>query len=267
MNMKSARYLVPAIALATLVACNDSTSADGLFDDEAVTEDVAVSAGDAVATMLSTMIGNEATAAGGAEAAGGAAAGDVSSSISIDRSRTCYDVNGAEVTNCKPFASVRMIATAASITGTRSATRTNRSGGTVTWTGTVDRSANDTTRRIFDGATETSRVHTNVGVGSEVTTVTDGLFTRTLSEAVRDSVIALTFNLPHASNPLPISGSIVRRSTASVEVTKEDQHVSRDVSHRIEVVFPADAQGNVTLHIDSKTCQLNLFTHAVTSCE
>jgi hypothetical protein len=33
------------------------------------------------------------------------------------------------------------------------------------------------------------------------------------------------------------------------------------------VDYPADAQGNVVLHINDKTCNLNLTTHAVTNCQ
>jgi hypothetical protein len=33
------------------------------------------------------------------------------------------------------------------------------------------------------------------------------------------------------------------------------------------VDFPADAQGNVVLHVNDKTCNLNLVTHTVTGCQ
>lgn len=110
-------------------------------------------------------------------------------------------------------------------------------------------------------------MHTNIGVAHDTTTFTDGEFTRKLSETALDSVKALTFNLPRTSSPWPVSGSIVRRSAATVAITKGEESLSRDIAHRIEVVFPADAQGNVALNIDSKTCQLNLVTRAVTNCQ
>jgi hypothetical protein len=261
--MRSARLAVPAaIALVAFAGCGDPTGTDNLFDETAVSADVAASAGDAVAIMLGTMADNEAFAGGGADMAGGP-----TSSMNVTRTRACLDENNATVQNCLPFSSVRTIAIAATINGTRSSTRTNAAGNTVTFTGAVHRTSNDTTRRVFTNTTETSRVHTDVAVGNDTTTFSDGAFTRKLAEAVRDSVKGLTFNLPRSSNPYPASGSIVRRSTATVEISKEGRSISRDVSRRIEVVFPADAQGNVTLKIDAKTCQLNLVTHAVTGCQ
>jgi hypothetical protein len=261
--MKSIRTAIPAVAaVLVFAACGDPTSSDTLFDDSAVTADVAASAGDAIAGMLSTMVGNEALAGGGAQVAGG-----TEINVTYDPSRACYDANGAVVNNCNPFSSVRMIVVAGTLKATRSSTRTKDGGGTVTWTGSINRSINDTTRRVFTGATETSRVHTNIGVAHDTTTFTDGEITRKLSETALDSVKALTFALPRNLNPWPTSGSIVRRSAVTVAVTKGEQSISRDGAHRIEVVFPADAQGNITLHIDSKSCLLNLVTHAVTNCQ
>jgi hypothetical protein len=264
LKMKSARFAVPAaIALVAFAACGDPTSSDSLFDDSAVTADVAASAGDAVASMIGVMIANEAAAGGGAETAG-TAGGETN--VDFQGSRKCYDAAGAEIT-CLPFSAVRMIVTAGTLNATRSSTRSKNDGGTVTWTGSVNRTMNDTTRRNFSDATETSRVHTNIGVSHDTTTFSDGQLTRKLSETALDSVKALTFNLPRTSSPWPVSGSIVRRSAANVAITKGEQSLSRDISHRIEVVFPADAQGNVTLNIDSRSCQLNLVTHAVTNCQ
>jgi hypothetical protein len=262
--MKSARFTLPAIALVAFTACGDATGTDGLYDDSAVTADVAASAGDAVASMISTMIGNEASVGGGADGAG-AAAGETNATF--QGTRTCYDANGAAVNNCLPFSSVRMIVTAGTVKATRTSTRTKDGGGTVTWTGSINRTMNDTTRRVFNGATETSRVHTNIGVSHDTTTFTDGEFSRKLSETALDSVKALTFTLPRGSNPWPTSGSIVRRLAATVAITKGEQSLSRDIAHRVEVLFPADAQGNVSLKIDAKTCQLNLVTKAVTNCQ
>ena len=263
--MKSARFTLPAIALVAFTACGDPTGTDGLYDDAAVTADVAASAGDAIATMLTTLVENEAFAGGGADNAGGGANG--TTNFTVERTHNCYNETGAPVNNCVPFSSVRMITVAAAINGTRTSTRTNAQGATVTWTGAVHRTANDTTIRTFNNATEVSRTHTAVGVGNDTTTFTDGAFTRKLSEAVRDSVKALKFNLPRNANPYPVSGSIVRRATVKVEITKDGQSLSRDGTHRVEVIFPADAQGNVTLNINAKTCQLNLVTKAVTNCQ
>lgn len=264
--MKPARIAISAAVVfaALAVACNESpTAADGLYDDAAVTLDVASSAGDAVAKLVETMSLNE-TAAGGSAEIGSAPAG--ASDVTVSRSRTCYDANNAVVTNCVPFSSVRAIATSATFTGSRSSTRTNSGGATVTWTGAVHRSSRDSTTRVFTGATETSRVHNDLAVAHDTTTFTDGAFTRLIAESARDTVKSVTFNVPRSSNPFPVSGSIVRVDTVHAEVSKEGRSVSRDVVRVVEVIFPADAQGNVVLKINAKTCQLNLVTHAVTGC-
>src|SRR3954471_7911736 len=112
--MKSARYIVPAaLAVITFAACGDPTSSDSLFDDSAVTADVAASAGDAVAIMLGTMVDNETFASTDAPPA--FAAPHPASNINVVRSRTCYDASNVAVANCLPFSSVRMMVIAATI--------------------------------------------------------------------------------------------------------------------------------------------------------
>src|SRR4051812_16471152 len=159
MYMKAVRFAFPLAALAAFMACGDPASTDGLVDDSAVTLDVAATAGDAAADMIGIMVANEVAAGGGAEAAGANAAAAPVSNINVQRSRSCLNGDGAVVQNCLPFSSVRKIITAATITGTHSSSRTKEGGATVTWTGTVHRSSNDTTTRVFNGTTETSRVH------------------------------------------------------------------------------------------------------------
>lgn len=262
--MKFARFAVPAaLVVLSFTACGDPTSTEGLYDDAAVTLDVAASAGDAVVSMIATMAANEAAAGGSPEFAGGPPA---TTNVAVTRNRTCYDASNAAVTNCLPFSSVRSILTAVTLNGTRSSTRTNVSGSTVTWTGVVHRTSRDSTIRIFNGATEIARVHNDLGIVHDTTTFTDAGFTRKVAESARDTVKAIRFNLPRSSNPYPVSGSIVRYDTVHVEVSREGKSVSRDVIRTVEVIFPADAQGNVVLKINAKTCQLNLVTRAVTNC-
>jgi hypothetical protein len=42
---------------------------------------------------------------------------------------------------------------------------------------------------------------------------------------------------------------------------------SREIVRKLQVDFPADAQGNVVLKINDKTCNLNLVTHVVSNCQ
>ncbi len=259
------RIAVASLAILAAAACSDPTSSNTLIDDSALTLDIAASAGDAAADMITTMIANETDAGGSPELAASEATGD--RNFNVTRSHTCYDAAGAVVTNCQPFTSVRKIVTAATINGSRSSTRTKADGSTVTWTGVVHRTLDDTTTRVFTGPTETARVHDHVALGHDTTTFTDGTTSRRLAEAIRDSVRSLTFNLPRGSNPWPVSGSIVRNATVNILVTRGETTGSATRSHRIEVLFPADAQGNVTLNVNDKTCQLNLVTRRVTNCQ
>jgi hypothetical protein len=118
--------------------------------------------------------------------------------------------------------------------------------------------------------TETSRTHNGFGASNDKTTFVgtkDGVtLTRVMTEVSNDSVQGVVFNLPHASNPWPVSGTIVRNTTGAIEVTLGDRTESRNFTRRVTVTFPADAQGNVTITINTRTCQLNLVTHAVTGC-
>lgn len=266
--MKPVRFAAPvAIAVAALafVACESSTEADGLFDDSAVTLDVAATSGDAMAQMIETMTANDAAAGGSAEL--GTTPPAATTDVSVSGTRTCYDVNAAVMAGCTPFSSVRTIVTAVTASGSRTNSRTTTGGATITSTGVVHRSASDTTHRIFSGASETSRVHNDVGQAHDTSTFTDGTLTRKIAETAADTVKSITFNLPRSSNPYPASGSIVRNDAVRVDISKEGRSVGRDVTRRVEVIFPADAQGNVVLKVNAKTCNLNLVTHAVTNCQ
>jgi hypothetical protein len=77
----------------------------------------------------------------------------------------------------------------------------------------------------------------------------------------------VTWNLPRANNPFPVSGSIVRVAAVHVVVTRANRTETRDVNRKITVTFPADAQGNVVLTVNDKTCNLNLVSHIVSGCQ
>ena len=79
-----------------------------------------------------------------------------------------------------------------------------------------------------------------------------------------DSVKAVTFSVPRSA--YPVSGSMVRVVTGKVTLTKGTKTESRQISRTITVTFPPDAQGNVSLTVNGKTCSLNLVTHRVSNC-
>lgn len=261
--MNRSRFSILTCAVLALAACADSTVPASLLDDREVTADIAATSGDAIAEAVGTMLGNQLD--GGLSFLAGAP--DVAHNVIHSRSKTCFDAAGAVVAACNPMSSVRKIATRATLDGTRSGTRTTTGGATVTWSGAVHRVHNDTLTRIFTSANETARSHTGVSTGTDTTNFSDGTVSRIATEVSLDSVRAVTFNLPRSSNPWPASGSIMRNAAVKVVVTKESRTETRNLTRRVQVSFPADAQGNVVLQINDKTCNLNLVTRKVTNCQ
>lgn len=260
----------PWIAAAALgiTACEDGLGGRLISDDE-LNNDLAASAGDAIATSIVTMRDNEQT--------GGLPGASVQDGVSLEnaqtlefsRTRTCYDASNAVVAGCSPIASVRKVVTHVTVAGTRSGSHPTRTGGTATWDGSVNRVVDDTVVRNFNTATppvETSRTHSGVGTGNDVTHFENGDVSRTSTETSTDSIKAVTWNLPRSSNPWPVSGSIKRVLSATIEVTRGSQSETRTFNRTVTVTFPADAQGNVVLTVNDRTCNLNLVTRAVSNC-
>ena len=272
--MRAAHYLFPlvaAVAVISLSACSTTTaSTPTLFNDSTATLDVATSTGDAAATALSTMRVNDSTAVGtSADYVGPTALSEIVPNVSVTRSRTCLDANNVVVAGCSPTSSVRKVVSHVTIDGTRTQSNSTTGGNSATWTGSVHRVSNDTTTRNFNTAqppVEISRTHNDVAVAHDTTSFTEGTLTRKASEISHDSVKAVTFNLPRSSNPYPASGSFVRVDSVHVALTKGTLSETKDLVRVVTVTFPADAQGNVVLTVNAKTCNLNLVTHAVTNC-
>ena len=264
-TVKLAR-LIPLCAAVTISACDGTAPSDGLTD-EAILGDVAASAGDAIASALHSIAGNATAAAlpGSSGPAGTAAL--TGGSVDVERSRVCYDAADREVTGCTPLSAVRKIVTSLTVDGTRSGSHTTKRGVTVNWTGAVHRVASDTLRRNFAGDAEVSRTHDGIAVAHDTTTFSDGSGTRVVSEAASDSVRGVTWNVPRSTNPFPVAGYIVRVDTVRVVATRDGETREREVVWTIRVDFPADAQGNVVLQINGKTCNLNLVTRRVSNCE
>ena len=259
-----AKYPVVA-ALAWLAACEGTSPT--LLSDEELTQDVAVSAGDAIASTVKLMAENEGAAGVPGAAISSNEAYAITSDLDISRTRTCFNAQGVEVAGCSPMSSVRKIATHVTVDGSRSGSHETRRGTTATWSGEVHRVADDTLTRNFNGAQEVSRTHQGVGTADDITTYTEADLSRVATEEATDSVKALTWNLPRSSNPWPASGSVKRVVSVNITITKGSESQTRSFSRTIQVTFPADNQGNVTLTINDKTCQLNLVTHAVTNCQ
>jgi hypothetical protein len=247
-------------------ACSDVLDIPAFVNDSVVEAEMAVTAGDAIATAIADMAANEADA--GLQAISSSA---MYSAIdpTYSRSRTCYDGSDAVVANCNPIALVRRIVTHVTFDGTREGSSGTEGGVPSTWVANIHLVADDTVRRIYNTSqppVETSRSHSALITGRDTVTFTQGPFTRYVTSASDDSVRAVTWNLPRSQNPFPVSGSIVRRVDWRVTASGENRSVQRDLSRRVEVSFPADAQGNVVLTINELTCNLNLVTHVVSEC-
>ena len=257
-------HLMMAAGLVGLTACKENTSPATVIDETAVTADVAASAGDAMAAAVAGMTGNETTVGMAPPVSAFALFGN---SADFIRTRTCYDSTGAVVAGCSPLSSVRKVITTATLNTTRSDTTTLTGGATIGFSGAVHRAWTDTLTRNFTSGSETSRTHSGLQTAHDTTSFSNGTVTRVHVEAAGDSVRGVTWNLPRISNPFPVSGYIVRTDTVHVNWTGPNGSKTKDEVKTVKITFPPiDAQGNVTLTIDGKTCNLNLVTHRVSNC-
>ena len=271
--MRAAHYLLPlvaGVAALGLAACSSTTTVlPSLYNDSTVTVDLATSAGDAAATAVETMSANETSVTlSSADPSSGALLG-TTPNVTTVRTRTCYDASGVIVANCTPLSSVRKIVSHVTIDGSRSGSNSTTGGANASWTGAVHRVSNDTLVRNFNTAqppVEISRTHSDLAVAHDTTSFTNGTVTRLESEVAHDTVKGVTWDMPRSTNPFPVSGSIVRVDSVHLSLTKATQTETKDVVRVVEVDFPADAQGNVVIKVNAKTCNLNLVTHSVTAC-
>jgi hypothetical protein len=262
MRRSTLKYLATACAAFGLAACKDSTSPLTLATDAAVQADVAASAGDAASSEASWMIANETAAAlPSSQPSSFSVLGSppISETFTFTRTKVCLDANNVEVLLCSPLSSVRKVATHLTLDGSRQGTY---------FTGAVHRVADDTTTRVLNMAAsaDSLRIHSGVAISHDTTTFADATASGSHAENATDSVNAVTWRIPRSSNPFPISGSFVRNVAVHATYTKNNVMETRDLTKRVEIDFPADAQGNVVLKIDAKTCNLNLVTHVVSGC-
>ncbi len=267
MNSRTISSIVLTVLLGA-AACENNTSpnpASDLVADSTITDNVAVTAGDAIATSIAAMVDNENAATLGSVRAASRPA--FSDEITVARTVTCYDAAGGEVVDCSPLSSVKSVVAHVALNGSRNGT-VNRDGKNIAVAFAVHRVADDTTTRNFTGDAETSRTHDALGVAHDTATFTSEDGTLQMAEAAHDTFDGVTFDLPHANNPWPSAGTVTRVDTVHVEATQGSNTDSRTVIRNISVQFPADNQGNVTITIGGETsCTLNLVTHVVNNCQ
>lgn len=249
-----AAFSLAAAAAVGLAACSSNTGPTPP-SNLSLDADLAASAGDAIATDVSDLVANEEFGVSGTQAAGadaaGAAASD-SSSLTRTRTRTCYDAQG-DVVTCGQGQTASAVVTL-SVDGVRIGNK---------FTAIVHRQRHDSISGLVAGST--SRTHNGYGASQDTTTYTGDVNTRVADITASDSVRDLVFDLPRASNPWPVSGQIIRNLNATFTVTGA-KNVTRIVSRRAVVTFPADAEGNVAIQLGTMSCTLNLVTRKVTNC-
>ena len=256
MNRSTLKYLVMAGAAFSLAACSkDATSPVSLVTDAQVTSDVAASQGDAMASEYDIMAANEGSAALPSPQSGFPL---FASPPVVVRTRTCFDVANVVLVNCQPVASIRKVVVHLQIDGSRTGTN---------FTGSEHRTRDLTVVRNFTGTVEISRTHDGTGTDSDTAAFNNGTITRTFAEGATDSVVGVTWNVPRANNPFPTAGKFIRNVTIHATFSNGTRSETKDVTRRIEVDFPADAQGNVVLKVNTNTCNLNLVTHVVSGCQ
>lgn len=241
-----------AVAVAAVAACSDGTApVTGDASDTSLATDLAASAGDAIATGVSDMVENEQFSSASADIAMDAtSSGD--DNLTRSRARTCYDAGGSVVTCGEGLTASALVEV--QVDGSRSGDN---------FTAVVHRQLRDSVSGI--GSESTSRTHDGYGAGQDTVTYTHDLTTRVAAIAASDSVLDLVFNLPHANNPWPVSGQVIRNVDATFTVTRGATK-TRTIARRAVVTFPADAEGNVAIELGTLSCTLNLVTHRVTGC-
>jgi len=232
-----------------LAACSDAVAPE--LSDPEVAQDLALSAGDVANVDVAELVANEVF---GGLAGAPALDGPSPSGLTVTRTRTCYDAQGNVQSQCDRLTTASM-RIQVSMNGTRQGENFQVA---------VHRSRDLTISGLL--GEETSRTHNGVGTANDTLTVQRNGLTRTVRESSTDSIVNVVFNLPHATNPWPVSGQIIRNVNATVTVTGPREE-TRTISRRIVVTFPPDAQGNVSIQIGNTTCTLNLVTRRVVNCQ
>ena len=266
MIRRSLMQPVLAAAVLAAAACSDNTSTS-LTSDAELSADLVATAGDAIAADVHELIQNELFVGAALPASQpGVNLFQTPPSWDVVRSRVCYDAQQVAQAQCDAATTASIVFTVA-IDGSVERQHTGPRG-----TETIVIGVHRDRQLTISGlaGTETFRVHDGFGSSTDTATFSgthEGVtHTRIVHEASNDTVEMVRFDLPRNLNPWPVSGRIIRNSSGDVDVTVGDRHETRSFSRRIVVTFPADAQGNVTININNRTCTLNLVTRTVANC-
>ena len=296
MNTRSLLFtLTAAVTAIGLAACSDSTSpgidssASASFE-ASVTQDLAPSAGEDIATDYSFMSGADMTGSGAsftASAAGATVAGaGVSPIVNAPPtsgsatwiSPSCVFTPATGRFNCPPMQRGRQTYTTSyALFDSNGTTQSVYNRGTtasinfiVADTGATSYSANnnsfsDTTYRLHNRTVSTllgDTVHTWNGSGTgSVHSTRTGQITKVYTFASTDTVAGVRFRQPRGINPYPLSGTLVRHYT--VVRTRQASDTTTHTATR-DVVVTFNGTVDVPMIINGTTYSLNLDTHKVT---
>lgn len=262
------RLVASASVLIVATACTDSTAANAGVSDDQATLDLAVTAGETIASDVGLLIAGETdgmtftTGANRGDAhmhgTGGCtlldgrrvcSGGPADGTLTQTRSFAFYDANGALQAAFDP-------------TTTASINVQMTLNGTITrpqMSSTITRARNMTLSGL--AGAETQRTWNGTGTGTQNSTATGERGTRTYSGISDDTTTNVVFSLPRSEHPWPESGTIVHRmsATATFEGARSE---TRTFARRAMVTFNGTAI--VSLQVGTRNCTLNLQTRAVT---
>lgn len=288
--------LTAAVAVIGLAACSDSTSPGAESPspyasfEASVTQDLAPSAGEDIATDYSFMSGADMTGSGAsftASVAGATIAGaGVSPIVNAPPtggsatwiSPSCVFNAATGRFNCPPMQRGKQTYTTSyalfDSNGTTQSVYNRATTASINFivadTGATSYSANnntfsDTTYRLHNRTVSTllgDTVHTWHGSGTgSVHSTRTGQITKVYTFASTDTVAGVRFRQPRGINPYPLGGTLVRHYT--VVRTRQASDTTTHTATR-DVVVTFNGTVDVPMTINGAAYSLNLDTHKVT---
>lgn len=297
MNTRTfASALTAALVVAGAIACSDSTapgatspSASAAFE-ASVTQDLAPSAGEDMASDYSFMSGADMTSSGASFSINAPGATIVGAGVSpiVNAppaggsaawiSPSCVFNTATGRFNCPPLKRGSQTYTTSyalfDINGTTQSSYNKATTASINFivadTGATSYSANsntfsDTTYRLHNRTVSTllgDTVHTWNGTGTgSIHSTRTGQITKVYSFASADTVSGIRFRQPRDINPYPLGGTLVKNYTV-VRTRQASDTTTRTATRRVVVTFNGTA--NVPMTINGATYSLNLDTHKVT---
>ncbi|MBX6331383.1 MAG: hypothetical protein IRY91_06030 [Gemmatimonadaceae bacterium] len=277
MNRRTVSYsMAAAVLVFGLAACSsDSTGPSFSVPDAEVEQSVAADAGEAIATSVDLMTGDE-QADGASASVVGPDAGFNAVTVSCsgpdgDGWFTCEKTrwNGLDVVRQRRFWEGTDFGLGWDPAATDSVNhrRTVTGSFTPAWnpakTYWVNRA--DTATMVVDrSGSPVLHVWTGTGVRADSTTYTAANGSRAFHYTAYDTATAVAFAMPRSTYPWPQSGTLVHTITALVTAESGMRHYERTVTRRAVVTF--NGTQTVPLEVGELTCTLDLATHAISGC-